>query len=233
MDTETRPLPGYDQLPALLARLTGDEKHALAAASTVDVIWTLYSEVLNVCPDFREHPDRDRFLLSKGHGPAAYYAVLAQRGFVDPDLLDDWAGAGSPLGHHPDRTLLPGVEISSGSLGHGLPIAVGLALGLRARGSAARTVVLLGDAELEEGSNAEAVAVAGRLGLRRLTAVVIDNDSARLGWPGGIAARFTAEGWTAENVSGRDHTALHAAFTRDQAAPHLVVATVEAKEQQR
>lgn len=221
----------YADLPALMARMTGDEKHALAAASTVDVLWVLYDRVLNVSPDRPDDPGRDRFLLSKGHGPAAYYAVLAAKGFLDPDVLDGWGGADSPLGYHPDRVLVPGVEIGSGSLGHGLPIAVGVALGLRARGrTGPRVVVLVGDAELDEGSNQEAVVVAARLGLDRLTVVVVDNSSASHGWPGGIAGRFAVEGWATATVPGRDHEALHAALAEpDPARPSLVVAVVEPK----
>jgi transketolase len=183
----------------------------------VDVLWVLYDRVLDVTPDRLDDPERDRFLLSKGHGPAAYYAVLAAKGFLDPDLLAGWGGRDSPLGHHPDRTLVPGVEISSGSLGHGLPLAVGVALGLRAQGrQRPRVVVLLGDGELDEGSNSEAIAMAARFGLDRLTVVVIDNSSASQGWPGGIAARFDVEGWVSSTVDGRDHEQLYSAFT----APH-------------
>ncbi|MDJ0952657.1 MAG: transketolase, partial [Acidimicrobiia bacterium] len=131
-DTTTRTY-GYTDLNRLMSLMTGDEKHSTAATSTLDVIWTLYDRVLNVSPDRRDDPSRDRFLLSKGHGPMAYYAVLAAKGFLDPDVLPTFAAYDSPLGHHPDATLLPGVEIGSGSLGHGLPIAVGLALGLRAQ----------------------------------------------------------------------------------------------------
>src|SRR3954447_26072594 len=115
----------YDDLPDLLTRITGDEKHDRSALSTLDVLWVLYDRVLRVDPEARDDPDRDRFLLSKGHGPAAYYAVLAAKGFLPVAALDGFAGLDSPLGHHPDRTRIPGVEISSGSLGHGLPIAVG------------------------------------------------------------------------------------------------------------
>src|SRR3712207_4470105 len=109
-----------DVLGPLLSRLTGDEKHAPSAHSTLDVLWVLYDRVLRISPDTVDAPDRDRFLLSKGHGPAAYYAVLAAKGFIPVEWLDDLAGPASPLGHHPDRLLVPGVEISSGSLGHGL-----------------------------------------------------------------------------------------------------------------
>jgi transketolase len=217
---------GYGRLPALIATMTGDEKHALAAASTVDVLWVLYDQVLNI-----SGPDRDRFLLSKGHGCAAYYAVLAAKGIIDPALLAGWGGRDSPLGYHPDRVLIPGVEISSGSLGHGLPIAVGVALGLRAqRRTGPRVVVLIGDGELDEGSNHEAIAMAGRFGLDRLTVVLIDNDSSTHGWPGRIADRFAVEGWATTTVNGRDHDELRTAFTTPHPGqPNVVVAVTNRK----
>src|SRR5215471_9358369 len=100
---------GYDDLPALLTLLTGDEKHDWSALSTVDVLWVLYDRVLRVDPLAPDHPDRDRFLLSKGHGPAAYYAVLAAKGFFPESWLAGFGSAGSRLGYHPDRNLVPGV----------------------------------------------------------------------------------------------------------------------------
>lgn len=227
--TTIAPSLGFDDLPGLIAMTTGDEKHSRSAHSTLDVIWVLYDRILRVDPAFPDDPERDRFLLSKGHGPAAYYAVLAAKGFVPAETLAGFASAHSPLGHHPDRTLIPGVEIGSGSLGHGLPIAVGVALGLRARGhTRPRVVCLLGDGELDEGSNHEAIALAGRHALDRLTAVVIDNGSSTHGWPGGIARRFVQEGWSAATVDGRDHAALHAALAdRPSPRPDAVVAVVE------
>lgn len=213
-----------DDVRTLMTRMTGDEKHDAAATSTLDVLHVLYDRVLRVDPDRPDDPERDRFLLSKGHGPMAYYAVLAAHGFLDPGELAAWTSTGSRLGYHPDRVLVPGVEIGSGSLGHGLPLAVGTALGLRARGlhrpsprsgSAAlrvpRVVVLVGDAELDEGSNHEAIAYAGRRGLPSLTAVVVDNDSAT--HRGALAGVFVAEGWRAITVDGRDHGALELALT--------------------
>lgn len=235
MTTTTPPVHGfgYDELDGLMRRMTGDEKHSAAATSTLDVLWVLYDQVLAVGPDTVAEPDRDRFLLSKGHGPMAYYAVLAAKGFLPPEDLPRWSEFDSRLGLHPDRLLVPGVEIGSGSLGHGLPLAVGTAAGLRARGlTASRVVVLLGDAELDEGSNHEAVVIAARTGLERLTAVVVDNDSATHGWPGGIAERFTREGWSGVTVDGRDHAALrHALAAGDSARPDVVVAHVEPREQ--
>jgi transketolase len=218
---------GYDDLPALLTQLTGDEKHDSSALSTLDVLWVLYDRVLRVDPRDPDDPGRDRFLLSKGHGPAAYYAVLAAKGFVGLDDLGGFGAFDSPLGYHPDRVLIGGVEISSGSLGHGLPIAVGRAIALDARGQdGGRVVCLVGDAELEEGSNWEAVQYAGRLGLVRLTVVVVDNDSSSHGWPGGVEARFELEGWSAERVDGRDHDELERALSVRVQRPRVVVAEV-------
>jgi transketolase len=222
---------GYEDLPRLMGLMTGDEKHGPAATSTLDVLWVLYDRVLRVSPERADDPARDRFLLSKGHGPMAYYAVLAAKGFVPVDWLPGFGAYDSPLGHHPDRVLVPGAEIGSGSLGHGLPIGVGTALGLRAQGiDDARVWVLVGDAELDEGSNHEAIAFAGPAGLDRLNTVVVDNSSASHARPGGIAARFEAAGWSAVTVDGRDHEALYTAFTAPHPGrPHVVVAQVEPK----
>jgi transketolase len=214
---------GYDDLPSLLTRLTGDEKHDRSALSTLDVLWVLYDCVLGA---------DDRFLLSKGHGPAAFYAVLAAKGIVPLDALDGFGSFDSPLGYHPDRVLVPGVDLSSGSLGHGLGVATGVALTGR------RVWCLVGDAELDEGSNWEAVQYAGRVGLGSLTAIVVDNDSSEHGWhvagsaegaAGGVERRFMLEGWVTQRVDGRDHEQLEAALspTPDATRPRCVVAEVE------
>ena len=130
------------------------------------------------------------------------------------------------------------MEIGSGSLGHGLPLGVGVAHGLLARGlSAPRVYVLVGDAELDEGSNSEAIVYAGAAGLPNLTVIAVDNQSSSYGWgPGAIEAHFAVSGWSAVRVSGRDHAALASAFRVTSAGadcgaagPQLVVATVEGK----
>jgi transketolase len=224
----------YAELPALMTEMTGDEKHGPSATSTLDVLWVLYDQVLRVSPDRLDDPGRDRFLLSKGHGPAAYYAVLAAKGFIPESWLAGFGSAGSALGYHPDRNLVPGAEIASGSLGHGLPLGVGLAHGLLARGlpglgdRAARVFVLVGDAELDEGSNNEAIVYAGAVRLPNLTVVAVDNRSSSYGWgPGGIEAHFAVSGWSVARVSGRDHAALCSALSVSSPGPRLVVATVE------
>jgi transketolase len=218
----------YDDLARLMSLMTGDEKHSFAATSTLDVLWVLYDGVLDVSPEQMHDPARDRFYLSKGHGPMAYYAVLVAKGFMPEDWLADWASYNSPLGQHPDRNLVPGVEISSGSLGHGLPLGVGTALGVRAQGLGSRVVVLVGDAELDEGSNHEAVELAGALGLDGLTVVVIDNRSSTYDKPGQIEHRFANEGWHTVVVNGRDHAQLQRALsTKAEGRPTVVIAEVE------
>jgi transketolase len=221
-----------DNIRRLLTLMTGDEKHDPASYSTLDVLRVLYERVLDVSPETVDDPRRDRFLLSKGHGPAAYYAVLCDRGFIPEAWLSDWGAFDSPLGYHPDRNLVPGVEISSGSLGHGLPIAVGTALGLRAKGVDSRVVVLVGDAELDEGSNHEALELATALGLDSLTVVVVDNRSTSYVVPGRIAERFATEGWQVATVDGRDRGELVQALSeRPAGVPNVVVATVVDEEE--
>ncbi|MFI1197013.1 transketolase [Micromonospora sp. NPDC020750] len=230
MSATTRAAEGDPPAPlgTLLERVRAGREFDPNVYSTLDVLQVLYDRVLRITPATVDDPDRDRFLLSKGHAVAGYYAVLAAKGFVPVDWLDDQGGPDSLLGEHPDRLLVPGVEIGSGSLGHGLGLGAGTALGLRAQGlTNPRVYVLLGDAELDEGSNHEAIAYAGAVGLANLTAVVIDNDSASHGWRGGIATRFTVNGWTAATVDGRDHDALHDALTGQHGnRPHVVVAVV-------
>ena len=211
---------GYDDLPRLLELMSGDEKHDGAAASTLDVLWVLYDRILNITPETVDDPARDRFLLSKGHGPMAFYAVLAAKGFVTEADLASFGAFDSRLGYHPDRDLIPGVEIASGSLGHGLPLSIGRVLALDYRQqSGARVFVLVGDAELDEGTNHEAIAFAGRAGLDRLTVVAIDNQSASHGWPGGIEARFAVEGWSTHVCDGRDHDDIERALTMPASRP--------------
>ena len=175
MNTISDPI---SQVRELMARATGDEKHEQSTSSTLDALWVLYDRILQVDPANPAGEDRDRFILSKGHGPVGLYAILAAKGFFPADWLDSFMDHGGRLGSHPDRQLVPGVEASTGSLGHGLPMAVGVALALRAKNLAEqRVVVLCGDAELNEGSNWEAILLAPQLGLGTLTLLVIDNHS--------------------------------------------------------
>lgn len=221
----------YKGLGNLMTMMTGDEKHSFSATSTLDVVWTLYDSVMNVDSSRPDDPARDRFLLSKGHGPMAYYAVLVAKGFLSTEQLKNWGQFDSILGYHPDGELVPGVELGTGSLGHGLGIGVGMLMGLRLRKEdKPRVFCLMGDAELDEGSNHEAIAMAARFGLEQLTVIVIDNNSASHGWSGGIAKRFENEGWSSATIDGRDHEDIKTALTQNHpGVPHVVVAKMEEK----
>jgi transketolase len=173
---------------------------------------------------------RDRFVMSKGHAAAALYAALAIRGDLDPDaMVAGYTADGSLLAGHVEHHV-PGVEVTTGSLGHGLSIGVGLALADRMAGDRRRTVVLLGDGELGEGSVWEAAALAGHLGLEGLTAVVDANGLQGLGRVEDVlqleplAARFVAFGWSAAEVDGHDCDALAAGLKPVAGRPRCVVA---------
>ena len=224
MDTTTGELA---RVRDLMARATGDEKHEESSTSTLDALWVLYDRVLRVDPADPDDPERDRFVLSKGHGPVALYAILAAKGFIPESALDTFMEHGGILGSHPDRTLVPGVEASTGSLGHGLAIAVGIALALRAGGrTEPRAICLVGDAEMNEGSNWEAVLIAPHLGLGNLTMLVVDNHSSTPDmspW----SERLGAFGWDVVAVDGHDRDALEVALRRrHDRTPVAVVADI-------
>jgi transketolase len=216
-----------DHVRELMARATGDEKHDESSTSTLDALWVLYDRVLRVDPSAPRDESRDRFILSKGHGPSAYYAVLAAKGFFPEEWLDGFLEWGSPLGSHPDRNQVPGVEASTGSLGHGLALGVGTALALRAKGLRdQRVIVLCGDAELNEGSNWESIMLVPHLGLRNLSVLVIDNHSSSIPmdpWE----SRLGAFGWDVAVVDGHDHARLETALSRrPMDRPNAVVADI-------
>jgi transketolase len=214
------------QIEQLMLETTGDQKHDGAAHSTVDVLWVLYDRVLRYDPRNPRSEERDRFVLSKGHGPQALYAILAEKGFFPTSELATFMRLGSRLGSHPDRTRVPGVETSTGSLGHGLPMAIGMALGLRLKGSDRRVFALVGDGECNEGSIWEAVLQAGHRRLDNLTCIVINNHSSTLDL-GDLAAKFTSFGWVAYNVNGRDHEDIFSALTHPAVGhPSAIIADV-------
>ncbi|MDW6058614.1 transketolase [Streptomyces sp. FXJ1.4098] len=186
--------------------------------SVTDILVTLFGAVLDVDPEHPDAPGRDRFILSKGHCAAALYATLARCGYFPEAALATFMAPHSPLNGHPNRREVPGVETNTGPLGHGFPVAVGCALGARLRGDHARTVVVLGDGELQEGSNWEAAMTGGHQRLARLYAVVDRNrlqqgarteDTVRLD---PLAEKFAAFGWEVRETDGHDHAALLAAF---------------------
>jgi transketolase len=186
--------------------------------SALDILTTLYFGILRIDPAQPDDPERDRFILSKGHAAAALYVTLAARGFFDPADLDTFLAPLSPLNGHPDRRKVPGVETNTGPLGHGLPVAVGVALAARLDGSPRRTYVLCGDGELQEGSMWEAAMAAGHYGLDSLT-LIVDRNGLQQGDAtertmrlDPLADRFSAFGWAVRELDGHDHATLLEAF---------------------
>jgi len=188
--------------------------------SCADILATLYFHVLRVDPTAPDHPERDRFVLSKGHASGALYATLAEAGFLPPAALETYMKPLSALNGHPNRTRVPGVEANTGPLGHGLPIAVGAALGAKLQGASWRTFVLTGDGELQEGSNWEAAMAASQFQLDQLT-VIIDRNGLQQGArtedtialeP--LAERWRAFGFAVAEVDGHDIASFIDVFSR-------------------
>lgn len=201
--------------------------------SAADILAVLYFGVLRVDPGNPAAPDRDRFIMSKGHCSGALYATLAAAGFFPVEWLETYMQPLSPLSGHPDRARVPGVEASTGALGHGLPVAVGAALAGKMDGAAWRTYVLTGDGELQEGSNWEAAMAAAHYGLENLT-LIIDRNRLQQGdatestvrlEP--LAEKWRAFGWAVAEVDGHDHAALLSLFGRlplESGKPSCVIA---------
>jgi len=205
--------------------------------SVTDILATLFFGVLRVDPAFPTHPDRDRLILSKGHCSAALYSTLALRGFIPREQLLTFMQPLSALNGHPNRRKVPGVEANTGPLGHGLPIGVGSAIAARLSGRNWRTFVVLGDGELQEGSNWEAAMAAGHRCLDSLTAVIDRNrlqQGARTEQTNRLDPlpdKWTAFGWEAVEIDGHDPLALYDAFTRPRIGkPRCVIAnTIKGK----
>ena len=198
--------------------------HLGGSMSLVEILVALYFAVLRVDPRAPDDPGRDLLLLSKGHGAIGLYATLAERGFFPVEELAGYATPGSRLMGHPVRAV-PGVELPSGSLGHGLALANGLALGARLDGLDRRCYVVLGDGELQEGSVWEAAMAAASLGLERLVAVV-DRNGLQITGPTEraialepLAGRWAAFGWAVREVDGHDLAALVDLLGRVPAEP--------------
>lgn len=185
----------------------GGSGHAGGSSSAADILAALYFHRMRIRPQEPEWPERDRFVLSKGHANAALGAVLAQAGFIDDAVLDRFYGYESPFGMHPDIKMA-GVEMCTGALGHGLAIAMGMALGARIQKQAFHTFVMIGDGELHEGSNWEAAMAASHYRLANLTAIVDHNKISQSGRVEDIigvaplADKWRAFGWEVREIDG-------------------------------
>lgn len=212
--------------------------HIGSALSIADIVAVLYGGALNVDPAAPKHPARDRFILSKGHACVAVYAALAETGFIDRALLETYGSEGSLLMAHISHKV-PGAELSTGALGHGLPFGTGKALAARRSGQPWRTVVLTSDGEWNEGSNWEAAMFAAHHALDNLVCVLDYNklqslrsidETLRLE---PLHAKFEAFGWAVREVDGHDHAALHDALSPgpwEAGKPSMLIAhTVKGK----
>jgi transketolase len=188
----------------------GKEGHLGGSLSCIDILVALYHVWLRVSPEQPKAADRDRLFFSKGHACSALYAVLADRGFVTPESLNTYNQAGSPFPLHSCQHNLPVLEMSAGSLGHGLGIATGAAYGLRMDNNPARIVALLSDGECNEGSVWEAAMLARAQKLERLIAIVDYNGTQSIGFTDelmghtSIEEKFRAFGWNASTINGND-----------------------------
>jgi len=220
--------------------------HLGGPLSAADMLAALYFHVLRIRPDEPTWPDRDRFILSKGHSSVGLYAALALRGYFPVEELATFDAANSRLQGHPDMTRLPGLDMSSGSLGMGISAGVGMALGARLTGRDVRTYVMLGDGECQEGEVWEAAMTAARYGLDSLVAIVDHNRLQQYGWPGDgpdgrmppqvpgeLVAKWSAFGWRVLEVDGHAMEAILAvleAAAHGDGRPTVVIAhTIKGK----
>lgn len=207
------------------------EGHIPSAFSILDILYVLYHSVLKVDPHNPKLKDRDYLIVSKGHSSIGIYAILADCGFFSFDELKTFGKYNSRLGGHPDFNKVPGIEASTGSLGHGLPIAVGMAMGLSYCNDNQKVFCIIGDGELNEGSIWEALTLAGQHKLKNLTCVVDYNHSLEksIVW-GRLDKKIGEFGWDTDIVDGHDHEALYATFNKPHEKPLAIIAnTIKGK----
>src|SRR6516225_8562030 len=218
--------PPLDERSRYLRRLIvrglegGARGHVGSSLSLVEILRVLYDDILRFRPQEPRWPDRDRMILSKGHGCLALYVMLADKGFIPLETLDTFCRRDSILGGHPEASKVPGVEASTGALGHGLSVGVGMALAARAQKRDSRVFVVMGDGEINEGSVWEAAMCAGKHGLSNLVAMVDYNKIQSAGPTREIQDleplldKWRAFNFAAIDVDGHDVEALRAALRR-------------------
>lgn len=222
---DTRALAKRMRIHALKMTSRGGSSHIGAALSMADIIAVLYGGAMNVDPANPKKADRDRFILSKGHAGACVYAALAETGFFPVEKLSTHYQDGSDLSGHVSHKGIPGVELSTGSLGHGLGVGTGMAYGAKLDGKPFRVFVVLSDGECDEGSNWEAILFAGHHKLDNLVAVIDYNKIQSLAPVAEtlelepFADKWRAFRWHVIEVDGHDHDALQGALTTIPAEP--------------
>ena len=204
--------------------------HIGGEMSAIDILTALYFRVLRISPDAPKRPDRDRFVLSKGHVALALYVTLAKRGFIPEEEISTFLKPHSRLNGHPNCNKVPGVETNTGPLGHGLPVAVGMAKAAKLTGASYHTYVMTGDGEMQEGSNWEAIASAAQFDLDNLTLIIDHNrfqQGASLKETNTLApfpAKLEAFGWDVTEIDGNAMDEIVPALEKRGARPHCIVA---------
>lgn len=204
---------------------SANEGHIPSAFSVLDILWVLYDRVLKIDPANPDDEYRDRLIVSKGHSSLGIYAVLAEKGFFSISELSDFCKFDSILGGHPDRNKVPGVEASTGSLGHGLPMAIGVALGLKIKKINSRVFTIIGDGECNEGTIWESLMLAAHHNLSNLTCIVDYNHSTdRALKVGDLAKKFAAFGWKSLIIDGHHHEEIFEALNKTSNSPIAIIA---------
>lgn len=194
--------------------------HVGSCLSIADIMVVLYHRILNINNNNISDGTRDKFILSKGHSSSMLYAVLASKGFIDKEILETYCMDGSHLSGHPKMKALPGIEVSSGSLGHGLGLGCGIALGDKAVGRDSKCVVLMGDGECEEGSVWEAAMFASSRKLNNLIAVIDNNELQGLGRVKEVTGLYSLKekwksfNWNVIEINGHDYQEIFDAFNK-------------------
>jgi len=206
----------------VIASATAGEGHIPSALSILDILWIEYSVIM--ASQRMRHEEIDRFVLSKGHGALALYVVLSETGAIDKSELGSFGQFESRLGGHPDRLKIPGVEASTGSLGHGMPIAAGIALAKQIQKSEGRVVTLIGDGEANEGTIWETALIAAHQQLNNLVCIVDYNHSTdRALMVGSITGKFAAFGWDVVEIDGHDPFEIEESLSREKTTKPLAV----------
>ncbi len=223
---------------ALICHFYSKSSHIGSGFSCADVLTVLYGGWLNISPDSIKEPNRDRFILSKGHAAATYYATPAEYGFIPEEWLQSYCQFGSKLGGHVSHTV-SGVEFSSGSPGHSLPVGVGMALGAKRADKDYRVVVLMSYGEMDSGANWEAIMMAAGQRLDNLLVIVDRNGLQAMGFTedivplGDLARKFEAFGWSSKTIDGHDYKSIKTAldiFPFSNEKPSVIIAkTIKGK----
>ena len=233
---DTKDLAKKIRLHAIRMVNKGGSSHIASVLSMSDILSVLYGSVMKYNPEEPKWNERDRFILSKGHAGAGVYAVLAESGFFSTDLLDTHYQDGSIFSGHVSHRGVAGVELSTGSLGHGLPVGAGIAYAAKIDGNTYRVFVVMGDGELGEGSNWEALLFSSHHNLDNLVAIIDRNKLQSMKTTEETLAleplkkKFESFGWQVSNIDGHSHTELLKVLTKRYKKPHIIIAdTVKGK----